>query len=203
MVSETDRIPAALRAAMRNMQFLRYNIPLELADVVRPLSSEEAKKLQNLHMKFSKDEWTEAETQELTTILIKSDERARLLEQILDNNGYIIATNKEGVKRVASSKSPLGKRINFTWQFPGFEEYDGGLLSQQSEEEFLQDVMAGKYDDKYTKDYLSDLYPERELREGVSPTGNAEYLHYFLERNISSDLDEDEDNTNISDLSII
>ena len=149
-MTDSSEISAAIFAAMRAMQFLRYNIPEEMGDIIRPLSSEDAKKLQNLHLKYRRGEWTDEDTNELIALKAKAELLERQLEDLLNDNGYTIDVSKTGEKKVTSSKSPLGRRIIFTWQMPEYEEYDGGLLSQQNEEEFLANVMAGAYDDKYT-----------------------------------------------------
>lgn len=195
-----DTIREKILAAMKNMQFLRYNIPQELANMIRPLSSLDAKRLQNLHLAFRHDEWSEAASKELDELYDRADRLAFQLENLLNLNGYVIR-EKDGVKSVVSSKSPLGNRILFTWQLPEYEEYDGGLLSQQNEEEFLADVMAGLYDDKYDKQYLSHMYQKRELREGVIPDGDG-HLHCFVDKQVHLDEDVDEDNMNSSELHI-
>lgn len=199
----TNEISAAILAAMKAMRFLRYNIPQELAYYIRPLSSTDAKILQNLHLEFKRGNWTDDDTDALICIKAKAELLAQQLEDLLLTNDYTIGRSADGEKKVVCSKTPLGRRILFTWQLPEYEEYDGGLLSQQSEEEFLADVMSGKYDDKYDKEYLSNMYVEHELHEGCDPHCGASVGdgHFFIERRLVSGDEETE--TEPSDLSIV
>ena len=159
-----NNIEAVLVGAMKNMQFLRYNIPEELGAAIRPLSSADAKTLQNLHLKYKRGDWSAKDTDQLLSVQEKADERAKRLEELLTLNNYNIR-EKDGEKKVTSKNSDIGRHIIFTWQMPEYEEYDGGLLSQQTEEEFLADVMSGAYDSKYDKEYLAGMYPEDESKD--------------------------------------
>lgn len=199
----TNEISSAILAAMKAMRFLRYNIPEELANIIRPLSSTDAKILQNLHLEFKRGNWTDEDTEALVSIKAKAELLAQQLEDLLLANDYTIGWSADDEKKVVRSKTPLGRRIIFTWQLPEYEEYDGGLLSQQSEEEFLANVMSGMYDDKYDKEYLSNMYVKRELHEGCDPDCGASVGdgHYFIDKDITSD--EEESETNVSNLRIV
>ena len=94
------------------------------------------------------------------------------------------------------------KRTVFTWQLPEYEEYDAGLLKELNEDDFLRAVMSGEYDDKYDKAYMSQLYPEKEVHEGVDVDGDSEPRRFLLVKNKSSEVGED-DNTELTDLHIV
>lgn len=207
MTNTTDNIPDVvlemILGAMRNMQFLRYNIPEELSNAIRPLSSLEAKQLQNLHLAYRHGEWSAEATRELQKLSEKAETLALQLEQLLDDHGYTIR-EKDGMKKVLSSRGPVGNKILFTWMMPEYEEYDGGLLSAQNEEAFLADVMSGVYDDESDKRYLSHMYNRRELREGVISDGDGSFTPCFVDKQIRHNYDtEDDDNMNESELTII
>lgn len=186
------KILPILQAALRDAEFLRYNIPEELAQHVRPLSTKEAKELNSLSYLYKTGSWSDQATAKLMELRQKTDIKARTLEQLLKDNGYVIRYSNVKEKMVVASKSPYGTRVLFTWQLPEYEEYDAGKLKEINEDEFLKELIAGKYDDKYDKEYLSQMYPKKELREGVERDGD-EYRRFFLMKN-SDDVD-DEDNT--------
>ena len=209
MANPTNNVPdivfVMIINTMRNMQFLRYNIPLELASAIRPLSSIEARELQNLHLAYRNGEWSREATEKLQKLSEKAEMLASKLEELLEDNGFSI-TEKDGIREVIASKSPFGTRTLFTWMLPEYEEYDGGLLSEQDEEEFLADVMSGLYDDESDRRYLKHMYTKRELHEGVIPNGD-EFEYCFINKQVSH-YDEDEefdedDNMNLSDLSLL
>lgn len=199
-----EELFAILQEALSDEEFVRYNIPEKLGKQIRPLPSKDVKELRALSLLYqSEDKWSEKATARLLELSEKASERARELEKLLLDNGFCIRYSRPQKRAVVSSKSPLGDKILFTWQLPEYEEYDGGMLEKSNEEDFLASVMAGDYDSKYDKEYLSSIFKKRELREGVSPVGDLEYSHYFVERPKDADEEDDEDDTNPSDLTLI
>lgn len=198
---EKFKVLGLLQATADDADFLRYNIPEELAKFIRPLTGKEMHELSALRYLYRTGNWTDKASKELMKLRTKADTKARALEQLLKENGYVVRYSNAKQMMVVSERS--AKRTVFTWQLPEYEEYDAGLLKELNEDDFLRAVMSGMYDDKHDKEYMSQLYPKTDsLYEGVDVDGDSEPRRFLLVKSNQYEPSED-DNTELTDLHIV
>ena len=81
------KVLGLLQATENDAAFLRYNIPEELAKVIRPLTSKEMHELSSLKYLYRTDNWNNDADKKLKKLRAKADSKARALEQLLKKHG--------------------------------------------------------------------------------------------------------------------